>query len=210
MPNILHDLTGEQIGRLLVLHRASVPGKPQWICRCSCGRVKPIRAVCLVRDRPTSSCGCLARELSRSRALRHGMRGTATYASWNAMKDRCLNRRSKDYRRYGARGITVCIRWMLFENFYADMGPRPEGTTLERKNNNRGYCRSNCIWDTPQGQANNRRSSLLITYQGISRTAAEWDRHLIRRVGTTAKRHSKGWSVQENLTIPVNPNLNRY
>lgn len=75
------------------------------------------------------------------------------------MITRCTNERNPAYKNYGGRGITVCKRWLKFENFLADMGLRPRGLTLDRKDNDRGYCKSNCRWTTWSVQQNNRRNT---------------------------------------------------
>jgi hypothetical protein len=157
------NLTGQRLGRLLVLERtAPHPDRTvHWVCLCECGNTTTVGGGQLRRGH-TRSCGCLARELSRVREVTHGhsreRNPTPEYLSWKAMNARCNNPNSPDFPNYGGRGITVCARWDSFENFLADMGQRPEGKTLDRyPNMNGNYEPGNCWWSTPKEQANNRR-----------------------------------------------------
>ena len=89
--------------------------------------------------------------------IKHGMAGSREFNTWISMKQRCSNKNDPEYKNYGGRGITVCERWMQFENFYADMGPRPLGTSIDRIDNDGNYELANCRWATPKEQGRKRR-----------------------------------------------------
>ena len=106
---------------------------------------------------------------------KHGLAMTQTYHAWQAMKTRCYNKNFHAYPNYGARGITVCERWLAsFENFYEDMGEKPCGKSLDRINNDKGYSKENCRWATNEEQQRNRRWAKLLTYKGVTKPIAEW------------------------------------
>lgn len=123
-----------------------------WLCSCSCGGEKVV-ATQELRSRRTRSCGCLERDAR----IKHGMAKTPEYRIWIGMLVRCRNPKNKSYKNYGSRGITVCTQWNEFKNFFRDMGRRPAGLTLERKDNNLGYSPENCKWVTRKVQRANSR-----------------------------------------------------
>ena len=128
----------------------------------------------------------------------------STYQTWHSMKDRCLNINNKrDYPKYGGRGITVCKRWMVFENFLKDMGPKPKNLSLDRKDNNGNYKLSNCKWATRVEQQNNRRNTIMYTYKNKTQSHTAWARELNIKPKTLTMRIRKGWSVTRALSTPV-------
>ena len=149
------DLTGCKFGRWTVLYwKETKYTEHIWICKCECGIEKEVIGGSL-KSGKSKSCGCLSRDLT----IKHGMEGTAVYNTWASMLTRCRNKNNAFYKNYGGRGISVCDSWLQFENFYADMGDKPEGMSLDRINNDGNYCVENCKWSTPKEQANNRSNS---------------------------------------------------
>lgn len=153
------DLTGARFGRYVALSFAGTRLKQSyWLCRCDCGTERAVMLGAL-RSGNTTSCGCYRDEVTSARTRNHGrsLIGDPTYRAWKAMRNRCRPSH-KDHACYFDRGIAVCERWNLFDNFLADMGDRPdEGLTLDRINNDGNYEPGNTRWTTRKVQGNNRR-----------------------------------------------------
>lgn len=161
MPRI-KDLTGQVFGRLTVLGMTDrrVRGYVVWSCECACGGFKEVITGHL-KGGTISSCGCLRREHAASIPKKvyhgHSRRGeiTSEYHSWSGASARCNNPKDKRYKDYGGRGIKFLFD--SFEDFFEELGPRPEGTTLNRIDNDGNYEPGNVEWATLSKQAQNRR-----------------------------------------------------
>lgn len=119
------------------------------------------------------------------------------YHIWYEMMRRCFDPKTRSYRNYGARGITVCERWQDPLLFAEDMGPRPQGLTLERINNDGNYEPGNCKWATWEEQANNRRGNRRESFNGISLTVAQWSRQIGRPYAQVRYLLDHGWTIQK-------------
>ena len=156
----LIDLTGQRFGRWVVLSRSenNKNGHPRWIVRCNCGASHVVRSE-LLRNGRSKSCGCLRDELAREASTKHGHaindQRTREYNSWAMMRNRCESKNSTSWKNYGHKGVTVTDRWKGesgFQHFLLDMGPRPEGKSLDRLDVEGNYEKSNCRWSTPLEQ----------------------------------------------------------
>ena len=135
---------------------------------------------------------------------RHGMHNTPEHLAWRHMKDRCFNPRSQRYDRYGARGIIVCERWLVFENFLEDMGRRPSPEhSIERLDNDGHYEPLNCVWATRAEQNANKSTARKLSHKGETLTVAEWSRRKRIGVKTLLHRLDAGWPVHLAIELPV-------
>lgn len=156
--NIIPLKVGEVFGRLTIEADDRFENGRRFVkTLCSCGN-SYIGRYDLIKSGHTTSCGC-AYENTRLTNLKHGMTKTPTYSSWQAMKERCRNPKSPGFENYGGRGITYDPRWEQFENFFADMGERPELHDLDRIDVNGNYCKENCRWSDRTIQTFNKRKS---------------------------------------------------
>jgi hypothetical protein len=121
------------------------------------------------------------------------------------MVQRCTDPRSTNYERYGARGITVCERWREFKNFLADMGERPDGTSIDRIDPNGNYELCNCRWATPKRQARNRTNSKALVYRGVVAPVAELAEMYGKNLRRVYRRMRDGWSLEKALETPAYP-----
>lgn len=197
-------LTGQTFGRITVLGPVGRTADNRYViylCQCSCGTLKEIRG-CNLRYGHTRSCGCLSLELLSERARVHGRCTEGAYQSWRKMKYRCRNSDDPAYPRYGGRGIDYCDAWESFEQFYADMGDRPAGTSIERIDNSKGYYKENCCWATRYAQSNNRRNNILVDFQGSQMTLSQAAKLAGVSYKLAHKRMKKGWSLEDALFKP--------
>lgn len=198
--HLTYIAVGSRFGKLVV--GAPEMGKRQmgYACQCDCGNTTNAGPYGLIHAR-VISCGCVKRA-SGSR-LRHGhaRKGavTAEHKIWQGMMTRCSNKNEPAYACYGARGITVCDRWLLFENFLSDMGERPSAAhSIDRyPDNNGNYEPGNCRWATSSEQARNRRSSRIIEINGKSMVFADAADRFGVPYGTAKTRIAEGWSPEE-------------
>lgn len=196
--------------RLVVigLSGRSASNNLMWMCECKCGENKVISGSNLRTGR-TRSCGCLSRELSVSVNTKHGHakigKVTREYRCWQEMKKRCTNPNSHAYPDYGGRGIQIYEPWLnSFNEFISHIGPCPNSSmSIGRIDNNLGYQPGNVAWATPREQSLNRRSNLLITFNGKTQPAALWADELGINRKIIYWRAARGWTHERILTTPV-------
>lgn len=199
MPGKIKDRSGQRYGMLVALSlhetRRDKNGyaEPVWLCRCDCGTVKPVLGKSL-QSGNSKSCGCVWKTRPGSR--KHGRSNSYTYTTWRGMKDRCENPRHSSFKSYGGRGIRICERWQSFEGFFADMGERPRGMTLDRIDRDGDYSPENCRWATPAEQAGNLPHARRIEHNGrVLSTCA-----FARAVGVNPA--TLGWRIRERGQDP--------
>lgn len=201
------QLEGQLFGRLTVIRRAgSRGGRVTWACMCECGSTVEVVSHALTSGH-TKSCGCWKDERNRGTPPKHGhaRRGiklTTTYKTWQAMMTRCYNAKVKSFKDYGGRGITVCDGWHLFENFLAYMGERPEGMTLDRIDNDKGYTPDNCRWATKTTQARNTRANHIVDFRGERMTQIEFAERIGMKQKTVSWRLRNGWTPEQVANTP--------
>lgn len=169
------DLTGQRFGRLVVSGPQDRVGNRfvGWRCRCDCGNETTVTTGELQRKQDSRrhgvrSCGCLQPESAIATHTKHGLHRSPEYQAWSDMRQRCYNPNDGEFKRYGARGITVCDEWReSFEAFYAHVGPRPSPDhSIDRIATDGHYVPGNVRWSTRKEQQRNRRNTTFIEFRG--------------------------------------------
>ncbi len=202
------QIAGMKFGRLHVHSDAGRDkhGNAMWNCVCDCGNTGVFKGRNLTIGK-TKSCGCWLLEQQRS-PKKHGHTSRKNGASsewmaWKAIRQRCRNPNHREWKDYGGRGITVCERWNVFLNFLQDMGVKPSpDLSIERIDNNAGYCKENCIWATRRVQNRNTRRNIILTFNGKSQTLKDWATEFGINHNTLGFRILRGWPMEKALAQP--------
>ena len=209
------DLIGFRSGRLTVVgYDEWKHGRPYLVCKCDCGKTLSVRDDAII-GQTTRSCGCLQREAPGKYYAGHQKVGTQNNESrdrlhniWYLMRHRCNDPKSKAYNRYGGRGIKVCDAWDDCQNGYfafrewALSNGYADGLSIDRINNDEDYTPENCRWSTTTEQANNKRCNVTLTYNGTTKTAAQWAKELGVNYHAFINRVYLGWDTDRIFEQP--------
>lgn len=204
------DMTGKRFGHLTVIKRSGTQTYPcgqkktTWECKCDCGNTTVVTGGAL-RSGKSKSCGCSGGRYMKA-TMTHGETNTRLYAIWCGMKSRCSNPHRKAYIDYGGRGIKVCPEWSDYKVFHdwAISHGYDDSMSIERKNVNGNYCPENCIWIPRAKQADNRRSSLMFTYDGRTQNLTRWAEEVGIKYTTLRDRViNRHWDFDKAISTPV-------
>ena len=197
------DITNKKYGKLKAVRYDHTRARRQqyWLFECECGN-EEIRRKSHVTSGSSKCCKNCNKKHAGDRVRTHNMTNTKEFSSWQSMLTRVLNKNSDKFFHYGGRGIKVCKRWLRFENFYKDMGKRPNNKTLDRIDVNGNYKKSNCRWATPKEQENNRRNTRFITFRGVTDKLDYWERRTgIKRQRIYQRIFVRNWNIEKALTL---------
>ena len=202
------DMTGQKFGRLTVIEEAGRTPRKQvlWKCRCDCGNEVVVNGSCL-RNGHTTSCGCKTREATIKRNTKHGESDTKLYKIWSSIRKRtvlCNEKSGRMWRDYGSKGIRLCGEWNEYENFaaWAKANGYKDGLSIDRIDPCGDYTPNNCRWATMKQQQNNKGNNVRITYNGETRTLAEWSDAIGINYTTLHYRYQHDYPLEELFTIP--------
>lgn len=170
------DLTGQRFGKLVVLKRYRRVGYVQhWTCKCDCGLITEVPRHNNLMSGMAKACGHCREGKRQPVTHGHSTKGySRTYTSWCSMKRRCKSTKRANADHYALAGVSYDASWEDFSAFLADMGERPDGMTLDRKDGAKGYSKENCRWATPTTQTRNRSIAKTHTQDGCTMYIAEW------------------------------------
>lgn len=189
---IKHE-TGNRYGRLTIIgisKNRSRQGQIKWNTECDCGSTTEVCGGDL-RSGHTTSCGCLR--------TKHGRSYDYIYKAWTGIKQRCRNKNNANYMRYGGRGIDVCDEWFdSFSEFYKFIGDRPSDKhSIDRIDNDNGYFPGNCKWSTVSEQVGNRRNTVFLTIDGVTKQAKLWSDESGIPLTVILSRVRSGWDHKD-------------
>lgn len=199
-------MIGEKFGRLTVIEELQERKHNSRVyrCECECGNIIDVRKD-MLKSGNTRSCGCLQREKARiigKNKRTHGKSKTRLYGIYRHMINRCYNKNDTRYQDWGGRGIKVCKEWLhdfqAFYNWSMNNGYQ-DSLTIDRIDNNKCYSSDNCRWVTNKTQSNNRRSNILLTYNGETKNIKQWSEELNNKYGTMIFRYHQGWDTKDIL-----------
>lgn len=175
--------------------------KAEYICFCGNSFIATVKSV---NKGTRSSCGCYNKKCTSAALTKHGLTNSKIYGVWCGIKRRCYNKNEKSYKDYGGRGINVCDRWLnSFQNFYDDMNEGyKEGLEIDRKDNSGNYCKSNCRWVTREKNSKNKRTTVMIEYNGVKLPMSEFCAKFKIPYGNFQMRLHRGMTVKEAVETP--------
>lgn len=200
MTSTAKNLVGQHFGKLTVIKRVGTKHrKALWLCHCECGNEKTVTTDQLTTGQ-TKSCGCL-KNIDK---IKHHKTGTRLYIIWANIKQRCYNIKSTSYKRYGARGITLCSEWQQFEPFYnwAIQNGYQDNLSIDRIDNNGNYEPANCRWTTRKEQARNTRRNRYITINQKTHCLSEWAEIKGIKISQIEGRLRDGWTYERAIMTP--------
>lgn len=201
------DITGKKFNYLTAIEFARYDKRKSqfWLFQCDCGNKKVINKAHVISGH-TKSCGCKVSELCRNANLTHGATAnrkiSKEFSTWCGMKQRCFDKNSNHYYRYGGRGITVCDRWLDFSNFLSDIGEIPKGYSLERKDNDGNYEPSNCTLIPLNKQKRNTSKNKIVTYKNETDCLINLCEKYNKDYNLVYQRIWKGWGVARAFDTP--------
>lgn len=190
------DIAGQRFNRLVAIEHVKYKG---WLCACDCGSRIFVKGGALTHGQ--KSCGCVQREYGHRTSVTHGRSKSPEFRSWDGAIQRCNNPKNKRYDDYGGRGINVYQPWAdSFSAFFAYLGPRPSGTTLDRINNDGNYEPGNVRWATKKEQYANQRHTKRITWKGRTQTIGDWATELgLKRDALYTRVFKRGWPLDRAM-----------